>query len=134
MMTLSGEFASGSWPDQLAEALASLATLHERFPDSLGEHVVHYRATASSSRFAAMAHHFEDALLALYYRACFDNGGEQEGCFDRLRSALMRALDILAAHPALADVADSSCSHRKFVVVIAGRGEETAYCTFWSTG
>ena len=78
-----------------------------------------------SSGAVVMIHHYGDALLALYHGACFGITGEEDERFDRLRSALTRALDILAAHPTLADIADSSSSDRKFVVVIADRGEET---------
>ncbi len=72
-----------------------------------------------------MVRHYGDALLALYHGACFRKKSEQDERFVRLRSALMNALDILAEHPALAPVADSSCSARKFVVVIADKAEET---------
>ena len=72
-----------------------------------------------------MVHHYGDALLALYHSACFPREGEQDEGVVRLRSALKTALDILAEHPALAPVADSSCSARKFAVVIADKAEET---------
>ena len=124
-MVTSGKFHPGRWSERLAQALISLAEVHECFPDSLGEHAAHYRATELSSGAVAMANHYGDALLALYHGACFENSGEQEERFVRLRSTLTRALDILATHPALADVADSSFGDRKFVVVIADRGEVT---------
>ena len=120
-----GKFDPGCWSDQLAQALACLAKVHECFLDSLGEHAAHYRATESSNGAVVMIHHYGDALLALYHGACFGKEGQQDERFVRLRSALTRALDILAAHPALANVADSSFGDRKFVVVLADRGEET---------
>ena len=124
-MVTSGKFDPGRWSDRLAQALVSLAELHECFQDNLGEHAAHYRGTETSSETVVMVHHYGDALLALYHDACFAIPAQQDERFVRLRSALTRALDTLAAHPALADVADSSFSDRKFVVVIADRGEET---------
>ena len=122
---MSAKFDPDRWSNRLAHALVGLAALHECFQDSLGEHAAHYRGTETSSGTVVMVHHYEDALLALYHSACFRLAGEQDARLVRLRSALTRALDILAAHPALADVADNSLSHRKFMVVIADRGGET---------
>lgn len=53
------------------------------------------------------------------------NGQEREERYTGLRSALMNVLDILAGHPALAHVADSSCSARRFVAVFADKAEKT---------
>ena len=121
----SGKFDPGRWSDRLAQALVGLAELHDYFQDSLGEHAAHYCATELSSGAVVMVRHYGDALLALYHDACFRKKSEQDERFVRLRSALMNALDILAEHPALAPVADISCSARKFVVVIADKAEET---------
>ena len=121
----SGKFDPGRWSDRLAQALVGLAEVHECFQDSLGEHAAHYRATELSSGAVVIVGHYGDALLALYHGACFRKKSEQDERFVRLRSTLMNALDILAEHPALAPVADSSCSARKFVVVIADKAEKT---------
>ena len=123
-MTL-GKFDPERWSDRLAQALACLAEVHERFPESLGEHAAHYRATESSSGAVTMFHHYGDALLAHYHGVRFRKGEQQEERFVRLRTALTEALDILTMHPALAHLADSSCSDRKFVVVLADKAEET---------
>lgn len=121
----SGKFDPGRWSDLLAQALVCLAEVHERFQDTLGEHVAHYRAAGLSSGAVPMVQHHGDALLALYCGACFGKEGEQDERFVRLRSVLMTALDILVEHPALAPVADSSRSARKFVAVLADKAEET---------
>ena len=121
----SGKFYPDNWSDRLAQALDSLAELHECFHDSLGEHAADYRGTEMSSGAVVMVHDYGDALLALYHRACFWKEREKEERFILLRSAIMRALDILAEHPALADVADSTLGDQEFVVVIADRAEET---------
>ena len=121
----SGKFDPGRWSDRLALALVCLAEAHECFQDSLGEQAVHYSGQELSSGAVVMVHHYGDALLALYHGACFPREGEQDEGVVRLRSALKTALDILAEHPALAPVADSSCSARKFAAVIADKAEET---------
>ncbi len=124
-MVTSGKFDPGPWSDRLAQALVSLAEAHECFPDSLGEHAAHYRGTETSSGAVVMVHHYGDALLALYRGACVRKDSEHDERFVRLRAALKSALEILAAHPALTDVAESSSSDRKFAVVIAGSEGET---------
>ena len=124
-MVTSGKFDPGRWSDRLAQALVSLAEAHECFPDSLGEHAAHYRGTETSSGAEVMVHHYGDALLAPYHGACFRKDREHDERFVRLRTALKSALEILAAHSALTDVAESSSSDRKFAVVIAGSEGET---------
>lgn len=124
-MAASQTFEPNCWSNRLARALTSLAALHECFPKSLGEHTVHYSSPELSSGAVIMVHHYGDALLALYLDACLEKDGGQDERSVRLRSALTNALDILAEHPALAPVADSSCSARKFMVVLADKAEKT---------
>ena len=42
-MVTSDKFDASSWSDRLAQALVTLAEVHECFPNSLGEHEAHYR-------------------------------------------------------------------------------------------
>lgn len=121
----SAKFEPSRWSRRLAHALACLSEVHECLQDSLDERTAHYRWSGFSSRTVVADHHYGDALLALYRDACLGKKVKQDKRFARFRSALMNALDILAEHPALANVADSSCSTRKFVTVIAENAEET---------
>ena len=77
-MVTSDKFNRDRWSDRLAQALVSLAEAHECFPDSLGEHAAHYGGTETSSGAVVMVHHYGDALLALYHRACFRRDSEHD--------------------------------------------------------
>ena len=121
----SAKFEPDRWSRRLAKALVGLSEASECFQDSLDERAAHCRGTEFSSGTAETVQRYGDALLALYNGACFGKEAEQDERFVRLRSALRYALDILAEHPALAHVADSSCSARKFVTVLADKAEET---------
>ena len=120
------EHDSERWSNSLAESLISLSKLHLSFREYLDQYVPQYFGTEDSNGMVGMAHHFGDALLALYINALFLDDHQQEHRYVRLRATLTKSLEILSTHPSFREVTRNLPSDSRFTVVLADQTADTS--------
>ena len=119
-------FEPNAWIEELARALAGLASAQNLYWDDLDRHRQQHIRSHAERRWSIVPLHPSDYLKSFYFHACHSESRDLAQHYAPLRAAYANVRAVLAAHPSWSDFVDPYDGSGEFSIQTATGGGPAA--------